>query len=330
MKYILFLHVFFIISVVKGQYPPAAGLPGSTAIHADSSCFVGWAAHCSIQRGFINMTDTTITDNGSNKATYGNELDASGKANNQVVSLGDKGAAILTFEHPIINGPGWDFAVFENALNDHFLELAFVEVSSNGVDFVRFPSVSLTPNNNQTPSFGLTDPTQIHNLAGKYRVLYGTPFDLDEIPDTSILNKNNITHVKVIDVGGSILPEFASYDHLGNIINDPFPTPFSSGGFDLDAVGVINNTTNSVNLQHKLQANIYPNPATNTLCINAYALHFPLSIQIFDISGYAVVTSTINSSCLDISKLKPAIYAIRIRFCNGETISRTFVKTHSN
>ena len=32
---------------------------------------------------------------------------------------------------------------------------------------------------------------------------------------------------------------YASYDSQGNIINDPFPTPFETGGFDLDAIGVI-------------------------------------------------------------------------------------------
>ncbi|MEZ4549679.1 MAG: hypothetical protein R2874_04140 [Desulfobacterales bacterium] len=51
------------------------------------------------------------------------------------VVLGRGGSIILTFDPPVENGEGWDFAVFENSFNDFNLELAFVEVSSNGTDF---------------------------------------------------------------------------------------------------------------------------------------------------------------------------------------------------
>jgi hypothetical protein len=43
-----------------------------------------------------------------------------------------------------------------------------------------------------------------------------------------------------VDVVGSITPAYATYDSQGNMVNDPWPTPYSSSGFDLDAVGVIN------------------------------------------------------------------------------------------
>ena len=35
-----------------------------------------------------------------------------------VVSLGRGGSIILTFDPPVENGEGWDFAVFENSFND--------------------------------------------------------------------------------------------------------------------------------------------------------------------------------------------------------------------
>ena len=38
---------------------------------------------------------------------------------------------------------------------------------------------------------------------------------------------------------GSLNPRFASYDTANRKINDPWPTPFPSSGFDLDAIGVI-------------------------------------------------------------------------------------------
>ena len=175
MKCFISAVALLLISVfAHAQYPPAAGEPGSTAIHADSSCFVAWGASCVVERGYVNFSDTAVQAGGSNRASYGQPADACGQPNNLVVSLGDKGVAVLTFDFPIVNGTDWDFAVFENSLNNTFLELAFVEVSSNGIDYFRFPAVSLTQSDFQTTPFGETDPTKIDNLAGKYRSMYGT------------------------------------------------------------------------------------------------------------------------------------------------------------
>jgi hypothetical protein len=170
------------------------------------------------------------------------------------VSLGDAGVATLTFENPIADGPGYDFAVFENGFapnpsepNIMFLELAFVEVSSDGVHYEPFDAVSLTQSEAQVPAFGFSstiDTTDIHNFAGKYRMGYGTPFDLEEIRDVNdLVDVAAITHIRLIDVVGTLQSEYACSDSLGNVINDPWPTDFSTGGFDLDAVGVINQKT---------------------------------------------------------------------------------------
>jgi len=81
------------------------------------------------------------------QASFGDESEALGVAEGNsvdVLSLGDMGQATLTFDVEIEDGEGWDFAVFENSLDDTFLELAFVEVSSDGEDFYLFPAVSLT------------------------------------------------------------------------------------------------------------------------------------------------------------------------------------------
>jgi len=86
-----------------------------------------------------------------------------------VVSLGDGGKITMTFTPPITNGAGDDFVVFENGFPSGgylYAELAFVEVSTDGYVFARFPSVSLTP----APIIGdnILDPTNVHNLAGKH------------------------------------------------------------------------------------------------------------------------------------------------------------------
>jgi hypothetical protein len=123
----------------KAQFAPAAGKLGSTALRHDSSCFVNWALQCSIQRGFMDISNPD-----SGFASVGDSTSALGNAmQNGIVSLGDAGMAVLTFQYPIKNGPGWDFAVFENSFLDSFLELAFVEVSSDGIPAFKLPDLDI-------------------------------------------------------------------------------------------------------------------------------------------------------------------------------------------
>lgn len=231
-----FILLFLVATVgVNAQFAAPAGMPGSTAIYKDSSCFVAWANHCDIERGWIDLSDTS-----AGRATVGSSLSAIGKAGeNGVVSLGDGGRAQLQFQNLIYNGPGYDFAVFENSFRDDFLELAFVEVSSDGLNYRRFPATSLIDTSIQVDSFGLIDCRQVNNLAGKYRALYGTPFDLNELAIYSDIDIMNISSIRLVDVVGSMDNRYATRDQDGRKINDPFPTPYPSSGFDLDAVGVI-------------------------------------------------------------------------------------------
>jgi len=116
-------------SYAQGSFAPAAGINGTTAIHKDSSVFSAWATSCTVSRGYLDISDTSI-----GVTSTGTELDALGIADGTVISLGDNGSATVTFNQPILNGSGPDFAVFENGFNDDFLELAFVEVSEDGID----------------------------------------------------------------------------------------------------------------------------------------------------------------------------------------------------
>ncbi len=250
----------------SAQFAPAVGIAGSDALSFDSPLFKNWASGCEVKRGYQNKADTTLgyTDVGEN-------TDALGKAGeNGVLSLGDGGEAVLTFPHPIKNGIGPDFAVFENGFSFGgvgmaFLELAFVEVSSDGSHFVRFPATSHTQDTTQLAMEGM-DASLLHNLAGKYVFRNGTPFDLAELKDSLRLDINRITHIKLVDVVGSIDERFASYDIEGNKINDPFPTPFPSSGFDLDAVGVINEITPSgLETSENIHFSVFPNPVSNVV-----------------------------------------------------------------
>ena len=249
----------FLPLLAAAQFAPPVGQIGSTAISSDSSIFIGWATECTVTRGYQDISDVTLGITSVGDSSFA--LEKAGI--NGVISLGDGGSAILTFNRPITNGAGWDFAVFENSFNDLFLELAFVEVSSDGINYVRFPAISNTQDTIQVDGFGELDATKINNFAGKYRGNYGTPFDLEELRYSPQLNIDSITHIKIVDVVGCIQSQYATRDSQGKIVNDPWPTPFPSGGFDLDALGVIHQTPLSVNdLNFDQLISIYPNPTT--------------------------------------------------------------------
>jgi len=330
LKLSVFICLTILFCQTKGnaQFPPPADQVGTTALHKDSSIFIAWAVDCQITRGYQDISEQSL-----GFTSAGLPENAIGKAGqNGVVSLGDGGEAILTFEHPIYNGTGWDFAVFENGFSNDFLELAFVEVSSDGINYFRFPATSLTQDSVQIEGFGTLDATKIDNLAGKYRVFYGTPFDLEDLKNEVGLNVNAITHIKIIDVVGCILEPYASYDHLGNIINDPWPTAFPTGGFDLDAVGVIHshiqNTTE--NSTAKTQIYTYPNPAIDFVKINMAAefILTDLHVKIINIQGVVVKEVNeipSNNLKIDISSLNSGMYFIII-ISNTYSLKTKFIK----
>lgn len=198
------------------------------------------------------------------------------------IGIDNPGEITLTFEVPIANGAGADFVVFENGFisgggagvaGQTFSELAYVEVSTDGVHFARFPSIYLGKDE-LVGAYGTVDPTEVYNLAGKhgnaYGASWGTPFDLDSLVDyanlvaallqagielneeqmallqaaidanraliaAGDLDLNEINFVKIVDIPGD-----GTYkDSIGNSIYDAWVT-VGSGGFDLEAVGVIN------------------------------------------------------------------------------------------
>jgi len=307
-----------------GPFAPPVGQLGTTAIHKDSSIIVSWAIDATIQRGNQNIANPSLGN-----VNVGDEFSATGVAgSNGIVSLGDGGIATLTFSEPIANGPGPDFAVFENSFDDIFLELAFVEVSSNGIDFFRFDAVSLTDTTSQTGSFGSTDATNLFNLAGKYRGQYGTPFDLDELKNIPELDINSITHVRVIDVVGSINSNLGSRDAQNNLINDPFPTPFPSGGFDLDAVGIINTTPTTIGEFKNFQGNIYPNPIKNKVNFKlerggTYTFYVT---DIFGKTLYSKIVDVLEKNYqIDLSSFNSGIYIVSIHN-KGEIFTKKIIK----
>lgn len=294
----------------RAQFAPPAGQPGTSAMYKDSSAFIDWVVSCRVVRGYQD-----ISNPGLGYASAGDSTMAYGPAGaNGTVSLGDGGYAIVQFHAPVKDGPGPDFAVFENSFDGQFLELGFVEVSSDGLNFYRIPAISNTDTAIQTGGFGNTDATKIHNLAGKYKILYGTPFDIADIGTAPLLNRQSITHVKVIDVGGSIQNQYCSRDSNHHKVNDPWTTPYATSGFDLDAVGVIHNQwVTGINEKTVIGPQIYPNPFTTSIQVR---LPQPVQAEVVLSSGNGVQVysgQAVNGYLqLDTGNLPAGVYILSI------------------
>ena len=144
---------------------------------------------------------------------------------------------------------------------------------------------------------------------------------MDEVEDNELLNKNRVTHVRIVDVVGNIDPEYATKDSEGHIVNDPWPTAFASSGFDLDAVGVIHDIAhNDVPENAEEAIAVYPNPVRDRLMVKAEDLQ---SVEIYNLVGQQVMFST--SDVVDMGVLNQGIYFVRIN-ADGKTVTKRVVK----
>ena len=312
MNKLLFIFILIPGLLQAQSFHPAPGDPNSNAIKKDSSCFIAWATGGTVTRGFLNIADTTIIASGSNRASFGNVNLALGPATGSVtdvLSLGDSGIATLSFGQFIMDGPGYDFAIFENGFMDNYIEMAHVEVSSDGIHFFRFPSTTEVPLDAQSSNASFTDCRMINNLAGKYRLGYGTPFDLAELPNNADLNKYAVKFVRIIDVIGAISGSHVTMDQYGTIVNDPYPTPFESGGFDLEAIGIINGTLGITDLA-LLNISAFPNPTTDQVQIT---LAGEAHLELYSPDGRLLFAMNhTDSTSISLNELATGSYHLRV------------------
>lgn len=199
-----------------------------------------WATDVdAFQRGPMDIGEPQL-----GPATYGLPEYTLGPATGaiaDVLSLGDGGSITLFFATGIGDGPGDDFAVYENgfySVEGLFAEFAFVEVSSDGVDFARFDALSFRAE--PVESFEPVDPSDYENFAGDQPIDSGTGFDLAELAGhplvaSGLLDLNDVAYVRLIDVIGN----GTTLDADAQQVWDPYPTAFAAGGFDAEAVGVL-------------------------------------------------------------------------------------------
>ena len=217
-----------------------------------------------------------------------------GDLSREQVKTGEKqGWITLGFSKPFDDVNGYDFAVFENGFfsdsntaagsvkGELLAELAFVEVSSDGENFIRFPSVSLTEKPGEL--FSTIQPDKVHNLAGKhanaYNICIGTPFDLQELafmPEvkSGLIDINDIKYIRIVDIPGTgdyydeavrfidpnTDPNWAPYTNNHPIFdewNTSLLPLYPSSGFDLEAVGILKEQQYSADIDLNGVVDIY-------------------------------------------------------------------------
>ncbi|MFT4598170.1 MAG: hypothetical protein ACJAR8_001435 [Bacteroidia bacterium] len=305
--------IIFTTLTCSAQFDGAGGELGSKSIDKDNSSITAWASSAVIQRGKLQ-----INQSNNSLATLGDSSSAIGPFDGNVLSLGDSGVVTLGFDEPIINSEGYDFAVFENGFRvgfSYYLELAHVEVSDNGTDFVRFPSESLSDTSYQTDNFGYTDPVKLKNLAGKHQAPYGTLFDLEEI------GLDQINYIRIVDVIGSVNDSFGTRDSKGRIINDPWPTPFASSGFDLDAVAVVNGSLLNTQEIELAGVKVYPSLARVNEPIHISGQE-DMSIEVFNQRGQTILKTNETEIKLDASGLYIFQVTLRDRVFTQKVVIR--------
>lgn len=183
-----------------------------------------------------------------------------GGAGTHVLTLGTGGDVTLDFDVTLTDGPGADFIVYENGFEWNgltFPEMAMVEVSTNGVDFARFPMRYDGPQGPFISTFELLP-------WGIYSGLTGL------VPPVANVDTNSIDPLNPVLAGGEAFDLADLHDHplvamglvdlhaveyirlvdliAGNEVDTRFVTIWDTGGpdgnADIDAVAVINHLGN--------------------------------------------------------------------------------------
>lgn len=218
-----------------------------------------------------------------------------------VCSIGLGGKIVLFFKDGyVVDGPGVDITVFENAFvnpvtNKIFAEPAKVAVSEDGIDFIEFPYDSLT----------LDGCAGVHWVNGK-----GNPFNPEESGgdqfDLASIGVQRIRYIKITDICQSVLD---NKQH-------PYYDPIISG-FDLDCV---------VGLHLLPVSDINENPDTEyrlSSISNQFSIHFfndnsNKSIEIYNIIGNRIYEGKFNSFFhFNLENYQQGLYFINIIYKNN-------------
>lgn len=243
------------------QFRPAIRSHGAPRVHLVATVLPGLLAVSALlprtlpaQSPFASLVVSSNTNGNAGGGIF-NPANALGAplGSTNVHSLGNGGQLTLEFVPPIVDRPGADLIVAENPFRlvgnetSTFAEVAFVEVSSNGVDFVRFPAryfgAAVWPG-----AFGTVPVGSYGNLAGQTPMLATTPgadpldlveaggdaFELGDLLGeplvvAGLVDLQAIRYVRLVDVQSGL-----AVDSVGTTIFDA-----GSGSADIDAVTAV-------------------------------------------------------------------------------------------
>jgi len=248
----------------------------------------------------------------------------------EILALGLGGRIVLVFvDNLIVDGPGPDFTVFENAFIRQFgaaaglpyAEPALVGVSRNGQNFVYFPFDSLTLQElaGVHPTRGHADPTDPDSSGGD-------AFDLAEI------GMDSVRYIELRDVTAIIKnnPQHPYWDATLN-------------GFDLDAVVAVHSAPNPPTGLYRetpprperfVLHGVFPNPVSRTNAAGVQvrwwqASVHPVRLALFNVLGQRVRPLQIiqrgpgvQQLRLSLQNLPAGSYFLHIQYENFTTVRK--------
>jgi hypothetical protein len=230
-----------------------------------------------------------------------------------MVVLGMGGSVTLGFDVVIVDGPGADFTVCENSFvfsGGVFAEVAFVEVSTDGLSFARFPTRYAGPVG-PLPPFGVSPMGTFGGLCGGLPVIAnvvtnsvspfdpvvsgGESYDLAELAShplvlSGVVDVDDINYVRIVDV-----IEGTSVDSFGALIWDHGGSTSSA---DIDAVSVIH-----------YAGGVNPNGPIVDLSIDAQGY---LVLELGDANGFldvdlSTLTTSVNLAPSSFGAIRPLL-----------------------
>lgn len=295
------------------------------AVAVSGALAVSFSSSLAAQSHFASQVVSANTNGGAGGGVFnpGNALGAPAGATH-VHSLGVLGDLTLGFQPAITNGPGADLLVGENpfrlspAFHVVFAEVAFVEVSSDGTHFARFPSRYF--GGASGGAFSTAPAGSYSGLAGQHPVLATTPnvdardvvdaggdaFDLADLAGDPLVlggqvDLNAISQVRLVDVQSGV-----SLDSSGTPIVDP-----TAGSADIDHVTAIHQVGSVANGNPNVELSIQIDGTMSLrledpdgwsdidftslraalfgLPVDAFGLLTAFQVQSFDANGFTLV-----------------------------------------
>ncbi|SDB64532.1 Por secretion system C-terminal sorting domain-containing protein [Flavobacteriaceae bacterium MAR_2010_188] len=85
---------------------------------------------------------------------------------------------------------------------------------------------------------------------------------------------------------------------------------FSFAGYSQEQPGVSEKQTTKESIENLI---IYPNPATQGKIYITSKLNKPKEVEIFDVLGKKIISTSLLNKTLDVSSLSPGVYILKIK-----------------